>query len=135
MPGAQRRVAEQMRYAVSPIVLAAWEDVARDLGWPDRPVSWQDVQRRATQDPTFKWSHPSTQHASGLLAVLAEFYAGADLVRGLTVDAATDPRTLDYVQAVEGTVRFYGENEDVVVERLARKAAHCWTSSSPRSGW
>ncbi len=119
MPGAQRRIAEQTRYAVSPIVLAAWEDVARGLGWPDRPVSWQDVQRRATQDPNFKWSHPSTQHASGLLAVLAEFYAGADLVRGLTVDAATDQRTLDYVQAVEGTVRFYGENEDVVVERLS----------------
>ena len=118
MPIAQRRVASQQRYAVSPIVLAAWEDVARRLGWPDRPVSWQDVQQRATQDPDFKWSHASTKHASGLLAVLAEFYAGASLTRGLTVDAATDPVTLQYVQAVEGTVRFYGENEDQVVTRL-----------------
>lgn len=118
MPIAQRRIADQQRYAVSPIVLAAWEDVARRLGWPDRPVSWQDVQQRATQDPDFKWSHANTRHASGLLAVLAEFYAGAGLTRGLTVEAATDPATLAYVQNVEGTVRFYGENEDQVVARL-----------------
>src|SRR5690606_19703701 len=38
MPIGQRRVSAQTRYAVSPIVLAAWEDVARRLGWPDRPV-------------------------------------------------------------------------------------------------
>jgi Ca-activated chloride channel family protein len=65
MPIAQRRIASQQRYAVSPIVLAAWEDVARGLGWPDAPVSWQDVQQRATQDPDFKWSHANTKHASG----------------------------------------------------------------------
>lgn len=118
MPIGQRRISAQTRYAVSPIVLAAWEDVARRLGWPDQPVSWQDVQQRATQDPDFKWSHANTQHASGLLAVLAEFYAGAGLTRGLTVEAATAPATLEYVKAVEGTVRFYGENEDQVVEQL-----------------
>ena len=118
MPIGQRRISVQTRYAVSPIVLAAWEDVARRLGWPDKPVSWQDVQQRATQDPDFKWSHANTKHASGLLAVLAEFYAGAGLTRGLTVEAATDPATLEYVKAVEGTVRFYGENEDRVVEQL-----------------
>ena len=41
--------------------------------------------------------------------------------RGLTEDAATDQRTLDYVQAVECTVRFYGEDEEVMVERLAEE--------------
>ncbi|MCB0149095.1 MAG: substrate-binding domain-containing protein, partial [Caldilineaceae bacterium] len=121
MPIGQRRISAQTRYAVSPIVLAAWEDVARRLGWPDQPVSWQDIQQRATQDPDFKWSHANTKHASGLLAVLAEFYAGAGLTRGLTVEAATDPATLEYVKAVEGTVRFYGENEDQVVEQLKRE--------------
>src|SRR5690606_31940675 len=118
MPIGQRRLSAQTRYAGSPIVLPAEEDVARRLGWPDQPVSWQDVQQRATQDPDFKWSHANTRHASGLLAVLAEFYAGAGLTRGLTVEAATDPATLEYVKAVEGTVRFYGENEDQVVEQL-----------------
>ncbi|MCS6827953.1 MAG: substrate-binding and VWA domain-containing protein [Caldilinea sp.] len=121
IPIGQRRIGAQQRYAVSPIVLAAWEEVARQLGWPNAPVSWQDVQRRAKEDPDFKWSHPSTNHASGLLAVLAEFYAGAGVTRGLTVELATRPDVLEYVKAVEGTVRFYGENEDRVVERLEQE--------------
>lgn len=121
MPIGQRRISVQQRYAVSPIVLAAWEDVARQLGWPNAAVSWQDVQRRAKEDPDFKWSHPNTKHASGLLAVLAEFYAAAGVTRGLTVELATRPDVLEYVKAVESTVRFYGENEDRVVERLEQE--------------
>ena len=64
-----------MRYAISPIVIAAWDDVARSLGWPDQPVGWSTLQTRAQQDGNFRWSHPSTAYASGLLATLAEFYA------------------------------------------------------------
>ena len=118
IPLGQRRIAESERYAVSPIVIAIWESVARDLGWPDKAIGWQDIQQQATRDPNFKWSHPSTGTATGLLATLAEFYAGANLTRGLTQEAATAQTTVDYVRSVEGTVRFYGEGEDVVVQRL-----------------
>lgn len=119
VPIGNRRFSTPVRYATSPIVIAAWESVARELGWPERSISWQDIQRKAAQDSSFKWNHPSTSHASGLLATLAEFYAGAGLTRGLTEEAATAPRTLEYVRAVEATVRFYGEGEEVVVEQLA----------------
>ncbi|NBD35203.1 MAG: VWA domain-containing protein, partial [Chloroflexi bacterium] len=107
--------------ATSPVVIAAWEDVARDLGWPDQAVGWEDIQRQATENPDFKWNHPSTGHASGLLATLAEFYAGAGLTRGLTPEDATAQSTIDYVRNVESTVRFYGEGEDVIVQRLAEE--------------
>jgi Ca-activated chloride channel family protein len=119
VPIGNRRVGTPVRYATSPIVIASWESVARDLGWPERPIGWQQIQQQATDDPNFKWNHPSTGYASGLLATLAEFYAGAGLTRGLTPEAATDPQTLEYVRAVEATVRFYGEGEEVIVERLA----------------
>jgi len=119
IPIGNRRTSAPVRYAASPIVIAAWEDVARELGWPEEAIGWQDVQRKATGDPDFKWNHPSTGHASGLLATLAEFYAGAGLTRGLTPEAATAERTLEYVRGVEATVRFYGEGEEVIVERLA----------------
>ncbi|MGC9522437.1 MAG: VWA domain-containing protein [Anaerolineae bacterium] len=118
VPIANRRTSTPVRYAVSPIVVVAWESVARDLGWPFEPLGWQEIQRKATRDPDFKWNHPSTTNASGLLATLAEFYAGAGLTRGLTEEAATAPATLEYVRAVEATVRFYGEGEAVILERL-----------------
>jgi Ca-activated chloride channel family protein len=121
IPIGQRRISAQTRYAVSPIVIAAWEQVARELGWPNRPVGWQEIQNKATEDPNFKWNHSATNNASGLLATLAEFYAGAGLTRGLTVEAATRQSTLDYVQAVESTVRFYGEGEEVITARLAEE--------------
>ena len=114
----QSRVSTQMRYAVSPIVIAAWESAAQELGWPDSTIGWKDIQQLAAANPDFKWNHASTNTASGLLATLAEFYAGAGLTRGLTEEAATRQETLDYVREVESTVRFYGEGEEVVVERL-----------------
>lgn len=119
IPIGNRRFGDPVRYATSPVVIAAWESVARSLGWPDRDIGWKDIQQKATADTAFKWNHPSTGHASGLLATLAEFYAGAGLTRGLTPEAATAQTTLDYVRAVESTVRFYGEGEDVIVQRLA----------------
>lgn len=118
VPVGQQRTSGQMRYAVSPVVIVAWESVARELGWPDKPVGWETIQQKATQDANFKWNHPSTNNASGLLATLAEFYAGAKLTRGLTEEAATNEATLTYVRAVESTVRFYGEGEEVIMQRL-----------------
>jgi Ca-activated chloride channel family protein len=111
-------VGEMVRYAVSPVVIAMWEDLARQMGWPDRSISWQDLLARAQADPNFRWSHPSTSSASGLLATLAEFYAGAGKTRGLTIDDVTAQATLDYVAALEKTVRYYGEgNEPAIIER------------------
>ncbi len=121
IPIGRRRFGEPVRYATSPIVIAAWESTARELGWPEKPIGWEDIQNQATGDPNFKWNHPSTGHASGLLATLAEFYAGAGLTRGLTAELATAESTLEYVRAVEATIRFYGEGEDVIVQRLAEE--------------
>lgn len=114
-------VGEAARYAVSPVVIAMWEDVARSLGWPDQPVGWQTLQQRAASDPNFRWSHPSTGQASGLLATLAEFYAGAGKTRGLTEADATAQSTLDYVSAIERTVKFYGEGEASIMQRIQQQ--------------
>jgi Ca-activated chloride channel family protein len=121
-PGAiePRLTGGPVRYAVSPIVIAAWEDAARSLGWPQTPVSWQAIQAKAQGDKDFTWSHPSTAYASGLLATLAEFYAGAGVQRGLTAEMAQDQKTLDFVQNVEKTVKFYGEGELAAMKRAAQ---------------
>ena len=111
-------VGETVRYAVSPVVIAAWESTARQMGWPEHPVSWQDLLSRAQSDPDFRWSHPSTSSASGVLAVLAEFYAAAGKTRGLTIEDVQLQSNLDYVASLEKTVRFYGEgDETALIER------------------
>lgn len=62
------------RYAVSPVVIAMWRDVAQTMGYPGKPLGWSDLLAKAQSDSNFRWSHPSTASASGLLATLAEFY-------------------------------------------------------------
>lgn len=114
-------VGETTRFALSPVVIAMWEEAARSLGYPDKAIGWTDILSAARTNPNFKWSHPSTSSASGLLATLATFYAGADKTRGLTVEDATAENTLKYVAALEKTVRYYGEGERAVIEQVQQK--------------
>jgi Ca-activated chloride channel family protein len=117
--GSQARLTSEVtRWAVSPVVIAMWEETARQMGWPDRPIGWVDLLDRAQSDPDFKWSHAATNSASGLLATLAEFYAGAGVTRGLTEDLARSQEVTEYVGAIEKTVRFYGEGEWAVIQRV-----------------
>lgn len=114
-------VGDTTRFAVSPIVIAMWADTARSMGYPDKAIGWMDLLNLARGNPDFRWSHPSTSSASGLLATLATFYAGAGKTRGLTVDDVTKQSTLDYVAALEKTVRYYGEGERAVIQQVAAK--------------
>jgi len=114
-------VGETVRYAVSPVVIAMWEEAARSMGYPEKSLGWSDLLEKARRDPDFKWSHPSTASASGLLATLAEFYAGAGKTRGLTVEDVQRQSTLDYVAALEKTVRYYGEGEWAVIQRVLQE--------------
>ena len=111
-------VGQSERYAISPIVIAMWEDIARSMGHPEKALGWADLLSRAQSDPAFRWSHPSTNSAAGLLATLAEFYAGAGKTRGLTEEDVQRQATLDYVAAIEKTVRYYGEGEWSVIQRV-----------------
>ncbi len=112
------------RWAISPVVIAMWEDTARSLGWPDRPISWKDILERAQRDSSFRWSHPSTSSASGLLATLAQFYAAAGITRDLTPDLARSESVVRYVSAIQKTVRFYGEGEWTVIQRALQEGKH-----------
>ena len=111
-------VSESTRFAVTPIVIALWSDAAQSLGYPQKQIGWQDLLAKAKGDPNFKWSHPSTSSASGLLATLAEFYAGANKTRGLTEEDVKNRATLDYVGALEKTVRYYGEGEQATIDQV-----------------
>ncbi|MHB0877194.1 MAG: VWA domain-containing protein [Anaerolineae bacterium] len=116
-PAASTLVGESVRFAISPVVIAMREEVARSMGYPDQPIGWTQIIDKARADSTFGWSHASTSTASGLLATLAEFYAGSGKTRGLSIEDVTSETTLQYVAAVESTVRQYGEGELATIER------------------
>lgn len=114
-------VGETVRYAVSPVVIATWESRAGQFGTGQQAVSWQALLSRARSDPNFRWSHPSTSSASGLLTVLAEFYAAANKTRGLTIEDVQAQSNLDYVGSLEKTVRYYGQGDEPALIQQALK--------------
>lgn len=114
-------IGDTVRFAVSPVTIAMWEDVARRLGYPDTSIGWQEIMNLARSDSGFRWSHPATTSSSGLLAALAMFYAGAGKTRGLTQQDVEAEATTAYVSAVEKTVRYYGEGEMAIIQRALQE--------------
>lgn len=111
-------VSQTRYYAISPVVIVMWKDIARELGWPDKAIGWNDLVNHAIANPDFAWSHPSTASASGLLATLAEFYAASGVTRGLTVEDLQKPETIRRLQEMEGTVSYYGEGEWATAQQV-----------------
>jgi Ca-activated chloride channel family protein len=109
------------RYAVSPVVIAAWQPAAAALGYPDRPIGWNDLVRKVVSDPNFRWSHPASTTATGLLTTIAEFYAASGKSTRLTTDDLNAAANRDFVRRIEKTVQQYGgESEDETLARLLR---------------
>ena len=124
-PGAAPLAGTSTPYALSPVVIAMSESVALEMGYPDGAIGWQDLVDRVSVDPSFKWSHPSASTATGLLAMTADFYAGAGKSENLTRADLKAPGTLDYISSVESTVQRYGgESEDRVVVRMLAEGGH-----------
>jgi Ca-activated chloride channel family protein len=115
---------------LSPIVVALWKPMAVALGWPQKRLGWSDV-IKASRDPKgwgsknrpewgrFKLGHTHPEYSSsGLLAVLAEAYAGAGKTRGLAPKDLTSKKTRDFVQAIEASIVHYGKSTGFFAEKM-----------------
>jgi len=115
---------------LSPVVIAMWKPMAEALGWPDKPIGWSDIFDLATSEEgweahgypewgDFKFGHTHPNYSnSGVASVLAEAYAGAGKVRGLTLDDLDDPAVEDFMRAVETSVIHYGRSTGFFADRL-----------------
>jgi Ca-activated chloride channel family protein len=116
---------------LSPVVIAMWEPMARALGWPGRKLGWHDVAALARSpdgwrskghpewgDFRFGHTHPAYSN-SGLIAVLAEAYAGAGKARDLTAADIADPRTRGFLHDAESAVVHYGRSTGFFYDALA----------------
>lgn len=107
---------------LSPVVIAMWRPMAEALGWPNEPVGWSDV-LALSRNPQgwaavghpewgpfrFGHTHPESSN-SGLISILAEVYAATGKKSALTLSDIGDPRTAEYVAAIEHAVVHYGSS-------------------------
>ena len=115
---------------LSPIVIAMWKPMAEALGWPTKDIGWKDI-IKVSKDPAgwgslahpewgvFKLGHTHPEFSnSGLLAVLAEAYAGAGKLRGLERTDLDAKATQDYLGAIENAVVHYGKSTSLFTDQM-----------------
>jgi Ca-activated chloride channel family protein len=115
---------------LSPVVIALWKPMAEALGWPGKRLGWADLMKVA-QDPkgwgafgrpewgAFKLGHTHPEYSSsGLLAVLAEAYAGAGKRRALGGEDLSARRTRDFIAQVERSIVHYGKSTGFFADKM-----------------
>ncbi len=106
----------------SPVVIAAWEPVLAKLGPADR-VGWAEVFKRSTEGG-FRYGQTSPESSnSGLSALVAQFYAGAEAEAGrpvprLSVAKVEDPKVRAFVAKVHESVIHYGRSTGFYAEKM-----------------
>lgn len=123
-------IGETRNLVLSPVVIALWRPMAEAIGWGRRPVGWSDVLALA-RDPAgwaslghpewgaFKLGHTHPEYSnSGLISILAEAYAGAGKVAGLSLEDLKRPETASYVAGIESAVVHYGSSTGFFGKRM-----------------
>lgn len=117
----------------SPVVIAAWKPMASALGWPSKPIGWADLAKFGA-DPKgwskfgfpewgqLKLGHTHPEYSnSGLLAILAEAYAGAGKTRGLTMADLDAAPTKKLLESVEDTMVHYGKSTGFFADKMQER--------------
>jgi Ca-activated chloride channel family protein len=126
----QDLIGETQNLVLSPVVIAIWKPMAEAIGWGKKPVGWSDILALA-KDPRgwaavgqpqwgpfrFGHTHPESSN-SGLISLMAEAYAGAGKVRGLTLDDLARPEVGDYIGGIEQSVVHYGSSTGFFGDKL-----------------
>jgi len=115
---------------LSPVVIAMWRPMAEALGWPNTPIGWADIAKMATSDKgwegygypewgQFKFGHTHPGYSnSGLVAIIAQAYAGAGKQRGLTSDDVKKPEVKDFMAQVQASIIHYGTSTGFFATRM-----------------
>jgi Ca-activated chloride channel family protein len=115
---------------LSPIVIAMWRPMAEALGWPDKALGWSDIGEMAFSEEgwaaygypewgTFKFGHTHPEYSnSGICAVIASTYAGADKQRDLTIEDLASKNVIDFLESVESSIIHYGSSTGFFASRM-----------------
>lgn len=115
----------------SPLTIAMPRPMAEALGWPDKPIGWQDVLALA-RDPRgwARYGHAEwgpfrlgktnpTVSTSGLHALVGMYYAATDLTADLTAADVRRAEVAQFVKDIEQSVEHYGNTASTFMQNLA----------------
>jgi Ca-activated chloride channel family protein len=106
----------------SPVVIAAWEPVVQRLGAGDA-VGWKKLfQKAGAGGLRYGQTNPERSN-SGLSALVAQFYAGAEATAGrpvprLSASRVEDPAVRDFVAKVHENVIHYGASTGFYADKM-----------------
>jgi Ca-activated chloride channel family protein len=116
----------------TPLVIAMWEPLARALGWPGKPIGFEQILSLALDKrgwaaygkPTFghfKLGHTNPDFStSGLSAVAAEYYSATGKREGLTGQDVSSQKVRDQIQAIERAIVHYGDTTLFFADQMKR---------------
>jgi Ca-activated chloride channel family protein len=115
-------IASKQDLVLSPVVIAMWKPMAEALGWGAKPVGWSDI-LDLTRDPQgwakykypqwgrFKFGHTHPEYSnSGLMAIIAQAYAGAGKLNGLTLQDVQSPAVANEMEQIQRGIVHYGDS-------------------------
>ena len=115
----------------TPLVIAMWEPMAQALGYPRKPIGFDDILKLARSRAgwgdygrpeygAFKLVHTNPDFStSGLSAVVAEYYAATGKKEGLREEDVTgEARTT--VRAIERSIVHYGDITPFIAEQMRK---------------
>jgi Ca-activated chloride channel homolog len=115
---------------LSPIVIAMWKPMAEALGWPEKALGWSDIGAMAFSEEgwsafgypewgNFKFGHTHPAYSnSGICAVIASTYAGAEKQRDLILEDLQQQKTIDFLSSVEKSIIHYGSSTGFFATRM-----------------
>lgn len=117
----------------APIGFAMWRPMAEALGWPDKPIAWDDIVKLSA-DPQgwetlghpewgqFKFGHTHPDYSNvGLLAMTSLAYSTLGKTEGLTADEVYSDTVVQAFAGVEQNTYHYGLQSRPLMQILAQR--------------
>lgn len=117
----------------APIGFAMWRPMAEALGWPDKPIAWDDIVKLSA-DPQgweslghpewgqFKFGHTHPDYSNvGLLSMTTLAYSALSKTEGLTADEVYSDAVVQAFAGVEQNTYHYGLQSRPLMQILAQR--------------
>ena len=118
---------------LAPIGFAMWRPMAEALGWPDKPISWDDIVALSANPQgweslghpewgQFKFGHTHPDYSNvGLLSMTALAYSTLGKTEGLTADEVYSDTVVEAFRGVEQNTYHYGIQSRPLMQVLAQR--------------